>query len=272
MSMRALPVPTLLLLPILAIAACPPTEPVAAADIALHSPAALIVTHASTVHDPRMVTRPGLDAAIALARARGLPVVQLQDDGPAESYFAGDCAADFRVRSQGGELGFEVPDEQVLSVGGHLEMCLSTTWHEILLQWARRPPHDRVLTIFMDAIYSNGKGIDETSRHFDALARFMGVVTYGRPGGESWPKLSLLETLGVIIDPQGQRDYLAQVLPNWARTMPDTYRVEMWLDGELARVLRAGGGSGAPTLVFDFRDSAMTNGFDDELTGRRPGR
>ncbi|MCB1927034.1 MAG: hypothetical protein KDH17_03250 [Rhodocyclaceae bacterium] len=260
----------LLLLPIMAAAACPPAEPISPSGVRLQAPEALIVTHASRVHDPRLVTKPGIDAAIAHARAAGLPVVQLQDDGPPESYFTDDCAADYRVHSEGGELAFAVPDRRILSVGGHLELCLSTTWHEILLQWSRRPPHDRMLTIFMDAVYSNGKGIDEASPHFEALGRFMSVVTYGRPGGESWPKLSLLETLGLIIDPQAQYDYLAQVLPNWARTMPTSYRVEMRLNGDLARVLRAGEGRDAPTLVFDFRDSAIDADVDDAFSSRRP--
>ena len=79
-----------------------------------------------------------------------------------------------------------------------------------------------------------------------------------------------LETLGLIIDPQAQYDYLAQVLPNWARTMPSSYRVEMRLNGDLARVLRAGEGRDAPTLVFDFRDSAIDADVDDAFSSRRP--
>lgn len=251
-------------------AACPPTEPGPASQVRLQGNAALIVTHATTVHDPRLATKAGVDAAVAAARKARMPVVYLQDDSPPETYFADDCSPDFRVGSEGGELGFAVPDDTVASVGGHLEMCLSVSWHEILLQWSRRPPRNHTLVAYMDAIYSNAKGIDESAPYFEALGRFMNVVTYGRPGGEQWPKLSLLETLGVIIDPAAQLDYLVSVLPNWARTLPPEYRVELRLNGELARVLRGATGRGAPTLTFDFRDSALEAVGAAEISSRRP--
>ncbi|MCB1887514.1 MAG: hypothetical protein KDH20_07895 [Rhodocyclaceae bacterium] len=264
--MRPLSVVAVALWPTWAAATCPPAEPEPPGSFAVAAPTALIVTHATGVHDPRLATKPGIDAAVALARREGLPVIYLQDDSPPDSYFAGDCAPERRIRSEGGELGFGVPDDAVVSVGGHLEMCLSVSWHEVLLQWSKRPPRSRTLTVFMDGVYSNAKAIDEQDPYYDALSRFMNVVTYGRPGGEHWPKLTLLETLGIIIEPAAQIDYLVRVLPNWARTMPPAYRVELWLNGALARRLQGGEGRMAPVLRFDFRDSAL----DPALSLRQP--
>jgi len=129
--------------------------------------------------------------------------------------------------------------------------------HDILEQWAKQSPRNLRITLLMDAIYSNGKGVDSQDDYYDKLERFLGVVTHGRPGGEAWPKLTLLETMGVIARHSQQRDYLRRILPHYARTMPRGYRVEMQVNDEQAQTLMRGTDSGAPTLSFHFIDSAI---------------
>ncbi len=62
-------------------------------------------------------------------------------------------------------------------LGGHLEMSLSVSWHEVLMQRAQRPPRSRTLTVFMDGVYSNAKSIDRQDPNCDALSHIMNVVT-----------------------------------------------------------------------------------------------
>ena len=86
----------------------------------------------------------------------------------------------------------------------------------------------------------------------------MEVVTYGRPGGEHWPKLSLLETMGLIVREERQLQYLEHVLPRWENTFPGQYQVELSLNGERKKVLRKASGLMSSTLRFEFYDSVLS--------------
>ena len=114
----------------------------------------MIVTHASSNDDARFATKLGVDEAVRFARSRRIPLVYLQDDREPAAYFMEDCEPDYWVRSEGGELGFDVGASHVYVVGGHLEECLSFTLNEILDSWARGPRRDLTITLFMDAIFS----------------------------------------------------------------------------------------------------------------------
>jgi hypothetical protein len=239
-------------------AACPSHEFAKPDQIKLTGDAVMIVVHATSTNDARVATKRGVDEAVRFAKSQGIPVVYLQDDSPQQYYFMDDCHPDYWVSSQGGEITFTVLPSHVYIVGGHVEMCLSTALHDILLQWAQRPPHNLTVTYFMDAIYSNGKVIDPSDPFYKDFVRFLDVVTYGRPGGENWPKLTLLETMGIIIKEEDQLEYIRQILPRWDRTFPDTVRVEVQLNDSAKKVLRAAPGWHPPTLLFHFVDSALT--------------
>jgi hypothetical protein len=139
----------------------------------------------------------------------------------------------------------------------NLELCLSTALHDILHQWSKQPPRNLTVTYLMDAIYSNGKHIQPTEPFYQDFVRFLDVVTYGRPGGEHWPKLSLLETMGIIIREDHELAYLKQVLPRWDTTFPESVRVEVQLNDSVKKVLRSSPGWHPPTLLFRFVDSAL---------------
>lgn len=247
----------LALIPQLAGASCanhPFTPP---ARIALKGDSVLIVTHASAFFDARYASKRGIDEAVEFAKARGIPVVYLHDDGPNQLYFMEDCQPDYWVYSEGGELSFDVRPSHVYIVGGHLEKCLSTTVHDILYSWAKQPGRDLTLTYLMDGIYSNGKLIDESDPYYPAFDKFMSIVAYGRPGGEHWPKLNMLETMGIIKHQAHELEYLKKVLPHYERTLPEDYRVELQVNDSTAKVLRASSQWLSPTLRFHFVDSAL---------------
>jgi hypothetical protein len=235
--------------------ACPPQPFTAPSDVRLRGDTVLIVTHATAYHDARYATKPGVDEAVRYAKAHRIPVVYLQDDGAPDLDFAAECAPDYRVRAPDGEVRFDIPATHVIVVGGHLELCLATTMNDVLDRWSRQPPARRTMTFVMDAIYSNGRLVDEGDPYFADLQRFMNIVTYGRPGGETWPKLTLLETMGVIGRAQREREYVRRILPHWERSMPADVRVKLKLAGTEKEILRKGGG-GAPSLVFQLIDTA----------------
>lgn len=221
----------------------------------------MIVVHASSTYDARLSTKRGIDEAVAFAKSKRIPVVYLQDHSPEQFYFTEDCAPDYWVFSEGGEISFDIPPSHVYIVGGHLELCMSTALHAILYQWAKRPPRNFTVTYLMDAIYSNGKEIEPSDPFYRRFAKFMNVVTYGRPGGEHWPKLSLLETMGTIVREDDELEYIKKILPRWDRTFPNAYRVEVRLSASLPRVLRPAPGWNPPTLLFHFVDSAVSLSF-----------
>ena len=238
-------------------AACPPHELTPPARVKLAGNSVMIVVHATSTHDARFSSKRGVDEAVRFAKERRIPVIYLQDDSAEQFYFMEDCAPDYWVFSQGGEVSFEVAPSHLYIVGGHVEMCMSATIHDVLLQWAKRPARNFTVTYFMDAIYSNGKVIDPSDPFYGDFARFMGVVTHGRSGGEHWPKLNLLETMGVILNEDHQLEYIKQILPHWDRTFPEPYRVEVQMNDSVKKVLRPAAGWKPPTVLFHFVNSAL---------------
>lgn len=241
-----------------ALAVCPPHRLAKAAEVRLTGPDLMIVTHATSTHDARFSAKRGVDEAVRFAKSRDIPVIYLEDDTPGKFYYLEDCEPDYWVFSQGGEISLDLAAVRHLYiVGGHLELCLSTTLHDVIYQWAKQAPHNLTITYFMDAIYSNGKLIDPTDPFYNDFQRFMGIVAYGRPGGEHWPKLNLLESMGVILREEHQLEYLKQALPRWDTTFPPAYRIELQLNDSVKKVLRAADGWNPPTVLFRFVDSAL---------------
>ena len=240
-------------------ASCPAPRLSDPASVQPQGDTVMVVVHASSTFDSRYSSKRGVDEAIRFAREAHIPLIYLVDDSPGQFYFMDDCAPDYWVFSEGGEIRFKLAvPRHLYIVGGHLELCLSTALHDILYQWAQQPARDIEVTYLMDAIYSNGKLIDQGERFYPDYARFMGIVNYGRPGGEHWPKLNLLETMGVIIDQDRQLEYIRQILPRWENTFPDTYRVDVRLNDSVRKVLRPASGWNPPTLSFHFVDSAIS--------------
>lgn len=226
-------------------------------DVKIKGDSVMIVVHQSSTYDARFSTKRGVDEAVRFAKDRKIPVIYLQDDTPDEFYFMEDCHPDYWVFSAGGEVSFDVTPSHVYIVGGHLESCMSTTLHDIIYQWSKRPARNFTITYLMDAIYSNGKLIEASDPFYKDFSRFMDIVTYGRPGGEHWPKLSLLETMGIIVREDHELDYLKKVLPRWDTTFPANYRVTVKLNDSVNKVLRTAPGWHPPTVLFHFVDSAV---------------
>ena len=237
--------------------ACPPHKFAEPSAIRPEGDSVLIVVHATSTHDARYSSKRGIDEAVQYAKSTRIPVIYLQDDTPGQLYFMDDCDPAYWVFSQGGEIRFDVPASNLYIVGGHLELCLSIALHDILYQWAKKPPRDLTVTYFMDGIYSNGKMIEQSDPFYRDFARFMDVVTYGRPSGEHWPKLTLLETMGIIGREDWELGLLQKILPRWDTTFPDQYRVEMQMNDSAKKVLRPAPGWRPPTLLFRFVDSAV---------------
>jgi hypothetical protein len=227
------------------------------ADVQLGNDSVMIVVHQSSTYDARYSTKRGIDEAVRYAKRNHVPLVYLMDDTPDEYYFMADCEPDYWVHSQAGEIGFDVTPTHVYIVGGHLELCMEVALADILQQWQKRSPQNFTVTYFMDAIYSNGKKIDPADPFYPDFVKFMNVVTYGRPGGEHWPKLNLLETMGIIIREEHQLDYARQILPRWDKTFPEGYRVALKFNDGPEKVLQEGAGLLAPKLLFRFIDSAV---------------
>jgi hypothetical protein len=238
-------------------AVCRQHEITPPSKVKINGDAVMIVVHQSSTYDARFSTKRGVDEAVRYAKAQKIPVIYLQDDTPDEFYFMEDCFPDYWVFSAGGEISFDVTAGNLYIVGGHLELCMSAALHDIIYQWAKRAPRNYTITYLMDAIYSNGKMIDPSDPFYHDFDRFLSIVTYGRPGGEHWPKLSLLETMGIIQKEEHELNYVKQILPRWDTTFPPNYRIEVQLNNSVKKVLRSAEGWSPPTVLFHFVDSAL---------------
>jgi hypothetical protein len=108
----------------------------------------------------------------------------------------------------------------------------------------------------MDGIYSNGKSLREKDPYYAAANRFTSIVSHGRADRETWSKLTLLEMLAIIEARERKYEFLQRLLPAYEYILSTSYRVEMQLNDEPARLLRRGNGSGM-LLQFRFVDSAQ---------------
>jgi hypothetical protein len=252
-----------------ALANCPQQDVTDPAQVKLAGDKVMIVTHASSNDDGRIGTKFGVDEAVRFAKKNGIPVVYLKDDRPAINYFMEDCKPDYWVYSSGGEVRFDVPPSHVYVAGGHLELCLAVTVNEILLNWAKKPKRDLTVSFFMDGIFSNGKNIEETDPYYRDYMRFMSIVNYSRPAGEHFPKLTLLETMGIILNETRQYEYLTRVLPRYDRTLGPDYKVEIKMSEAVPKVIQRGQSPRPPVLRFDFIDSADNFNYLKNFKPRR---
>ena len=217
---------------------------------------ALIVTHASALYDPRYAIKHGLDVAVKWAKEHRIPVVYLVDDSPIQYYEMEDCSPDYWVRSIDGEVPFDLRTSTVYFVGGHWELCLNRSANEVLFSQMRtRPPRVRYV-FFMDAIYANGKSIQQEDPYYADFMSFMSVVNFGRPSGEAAPRVSLLEIMGSVKTLRHQYEYLGKTIPRWDRSVPDTYAVDLRIQDVYAVNLRKGRGLVSPKVEFLFVESA----------------
>jgi hypothetical protein len=239
-------------------AACAPHPFTDPSRVRIGGDAVMIVVHPTSANDARLASKHGIDEAVHFAKSNRIPVIYLQDDSPEVTYFTNDCEPTYWVHSDGGELGFDIAASHLFIVGGHVELCLSVALNEALYRWSKLPARSRTVTYFMDGIYSNGKMIDPSEPFYPDFERFMGIVTYGRPGGEHWPKLTLLEAMGIIVKDERELRFLTTILPRWDRTFPDAYRVELQLNDSVKKVLRPAPGWKPPTVLFQFVDSAVS--------------
>lgn len=226
------------------------------ADLLLDSEAALIVTHASSAYDPRYATKRGVDEAVSFARSQSMPVLYLENEELAEHYFAADCAPDYRVYSEDGELPLDVRSTDIYVAGGHIELCLARTLQDILASWARHPERRLRITFLMDGIYANGKNLRESDPYYAAVVGFMNIVSHGRGDQEAWSKLTLLELLAIVETPERQYGLLQRLLPQYEHVLSASYRIELIFNDEAPRSLRRGNPASGMLLQFRFVDSA----------------
>jgi len=243
-----------------ALAICPKPPFTHPARVVLESDAVLLVTHASATYDTRQSSRLGIDRAIRFARKNGIPVIYLEDKTPEEAYFAADCSPDYRVFSRDGELSFEVKATHVYVVGGHLEHCLARTVEDLVGSWARQQVRDRTLTFLMDGIYTTGELIEESDPFYKDYTQFKRAIAHRRTDADPIPKLTLLETLGLIDEEETEIEFLKRALPYAGEVLTSSYEVELSLNNALSRKIPTEPGRALGRIRFNFLDSAAKAG------------
>jgi hypothetical protein len=257
MAMKSLLLVLLALFAGLAQAYCPSPTLGTPDEIRADQDSLLILTHASTKFDGRLATKYDVDRATQFARQHGIPMIYLQDDAAEANYFTEDCAPQYWLHSANGELGFEVQSSNVYVAGGHLEQCLFTTVNEVIASWAGQERRDLSLTYLMDAIYSSGELIRDSDDYAADYGMFMRVLDYGRADDAPWPKITLLETAGLIRQQDRMVDYLKRTLPNFASGFSRGYRVELYLNDDEVAVLQDPPLWDTPVLQIRFVNSAL---------------
>lgn len=221
----------------------------------------MIVTHPSTQWDGQFSSKFGMDAAVKFAKKQKIPVIYLEDSNSynADSYFFADCKPDYWVASGGGEFSFGVPVSHVYTVGGHWEMCQAGTMSDLMHIWAAHEPRDLTITQVMDGLYTAGEHFRSSDSYYARYKAFMDVVTYGHPDDWPFPKLNLLESMGIIQNIDAQIEFLTRELPPY-HLLSSIFQVEMYLNGKLVRILQKSKDKKFPTLKIEFVDSLYVSG------------
>jgi hypothetical protein len=230
------------------------------ARVVLDSDAVLLVTHASATYDTRQSSKLGIDRAVRFARQKGIPVIYLEDKTPEAQYFTADCSPDYRVFSRDGELPFELKATHVYVVGGHLEHCLARTVEGVVSSWARQQVRDRTLTFLMDGIYSTGELVEESDPFYKDLRQFKRAIAHRRTDADPMPKLTLLETLGLIDEEETEIEFVKRALPYSGEVLTAAYEVELSLNNTLSRKVQTEPGKALGRIRFNFLDSAPKAG------------
>lgn len=239
-----------------ALAICPKPPFTDPGRVMLDSDAVLLVTHASATYDSRQSSKLGIDRAVRFARKNGIPVIYLEDKTPEEQYFTADCSPDYRVFSRDGELPFEVKASHVYVVGGHLEHCLARTVDGVVSSWARQRVRDRTLTFLMDGIYSTGELIEESDPFYKDFTQFKRAIAHRRTDADPMPKLTLLETLGLIDEEETEIAFVRRALPNSGEVLTSAYAVELSLNNTLSWKVPSEPEKALGRIRFNFLDSA----------------
>jgi hypothetical protein len=217
----------------------------------------VLMVHASHDFDSRKATSNGIEFLTKFAHQKQFDVLHLKDDAQVSKYFASTVSCDGTWwKSGGGEMQSYVVSEDVHVAGGHLEYCFNTALNQMVYGWKKQNKRSKLkITYYADAIYSNGKLVYDTDPYYNDFKKFINVTAYGRPGGEYWPKVTLLETLGIIANINNQYEYIQRALPRFDTSLPD-YKVTLKIDGLAARVLQDPKNA-VGELEFVIKDSAM---------------
>jgi hypothetical protein len=242
------------------LAGCPTNIFTDPKTIQLASDSLMIVTHPADSYDPRLATKNGIELAVRFAQSHNIPVIFLADkaDGSASHYFIDQCNPTHWVYSENGELGFNVPARHIYLVGGHLEICLLNSIQEYISRWFPTHQGDFTVTYFMDAIYSNGSKVDRDSAFHNDYLNFITAISYGKAHPTSWTKITLLETMGLIVNESQQLMYAKKMLPFYERWVPTHYRTELKMNNATTQVIQKGKSPQSNRLLFEFLDSAFT--------------
>ncbi len=108
----------------------------------------------------------------------------------------------------------------------------------------------------MDGVYQKGMYFQETDPYFNTYKLLTQIADYGRPGSFNFFKLTLLETMRIIMKEDLQYEFLERNLPRFDRTLSSDYRVEIKLDDSRVKVLQKGRANNPPVLLFEFISSA----------------
>lgn len=236
--------------------------------INIHSKKMVLLTHASTIYDGLKVAKPGIDVVTKWAGMKRIPIVHLQSHDQPETYYYSQCNPKYTVESPNGEFDFQVKSTHVIAMGGHWGQCLDQSLDSLMLQWRSKKKQDLKITLVTDGIYVSEVPLIKTDPYLeDFRKKLLPTLSGLGKNQDPWPysKLSLKDLLQLIdtyefLNGQDQdllkTEFLMRKLPRYLRLDPH-YRVELYLDGELLKVVKSGHREGlSPALKIQYLSSS----------------
>lgn len=213
----------------------------------------LVVTHPSSVWDPRSSAKAGVDFTMQQAKKANYPTIVLQHKIES-TYYQADCSPSFYVQSQSGEFSFGIKASTVHLAGGQFQQCFRTSLREISRQLAEKSRDARV-HIFAEAVYA-------TAQYFpqDAYPKFSQFSQLVGQGPSYTPiYFTLGQILRILESPTRQLDLLEAFLRDTAfystldAKIWSNFNVRLILDQKHVRDLQVVEGRPSFTVVVDSK-------------------
>ncbi|MCA9047271.1 MAG: hypothetical protein KDA89_00990 [Planctomycetaceae bacterium] len=236
-------------------AAAPQAVYATSADVRIHSPTLVMLTHASVHFDPLRETEKAISETARKAKSVGVPIVCLHDrhnaDNPLEKSFVPPTAGTILLDSDVGNFDIALAEVQhLVCMGGFFEQCERTTVCDAIRLWRRdRPLRDFRITQVTDGLYCVTQYVDLNDPYADSVRKyfFEQIRSRHRLGA-----VSVDRVLKLIDSDQSAATWLLRQAPD----VPADVNIVADYFGQRIPVRFAGTNAVTLTLAFRRSDSA----------------
>lgn len=207
-------------------------------QIALPGAELAIVTHPTSIWDPRASAKAGIDFMIRQAKTESRPIVILRHAQHSQTYYTQDCAPTHYAQSTDGEFSFRFAARHVTMTGGQFHQCFRETFLGVTKELARTNA-DAQIDIFAEGVYAVAQYL--RGENFESYVRLSHLIG-GSPSTEG-AYLTLAQVLRALPTVEARlqllEDFLrdSQISSTVDGAAWDRFQIKLVIDGRQTRMI-----------------------------------